>query len=210
MEPNVMSLTFYYSPMSTAVITNLVLEELAAPCERVTVDIKKGDTHTQEFLRVNPNGKIPVLVHDGTAIWESAAITLYLGEIFGVAKGLYPEPGPARGEAMKWVVWSNVTLGDAFGRYVRNTSDWFPAEQHNAKAAAAAEADTRGCLQILDRALTDRQYLLGGYTLADAHVNSLVDWLRLMKLDFSEYQHLNAWSKRCAARPAYARVMGNG
>jgi glutathione S-transferase len=210
MEPDVMSLTFYYSPMSTAVITNLVLEELAVPCERVTVDIKKGDTHTQEFLRVNPNGKIPVLVHDGTAIWESAAITLYLGEIFGVAKGLYPEPGPERGEAMKWVVWSNVTLGDAFGRYVRNTSDWFPAEQHNAKAAAAAEADTHGCLQILDRALTDRQHLLGGYTLPDAHVNSLVDWLRFMKLDFSEYQHLNAWSKRCTARPAYARVMGNG
>jgi glutathione S-transferase len=210
MEPDVMSLTFYYSPMSTAVITNLVLEELAVPCERVTVDIKKGDTHAPEFLRVNPNGKIPVLVHDGTAIWESAAITLYLGEIFGVAKGLYPEPGPERGEAMKWVVWSNVTLGDAFGRYVRNTSDWFPAEQHNAKAAAAAEADTRGCLQILDRALSDRQYLLGGYTLADAHVNSLVDWLRFMKLDFSEYQHLNGWSKRCTARPAYARVMGNG
>jgi glutathione S-transferase len=210
MEPSVMSLTFYYSPMSTAVITNLVLEELAVPCERVTVDLKKGDTHSQEFLRVNPNGKIPVLVHDGTAIWESAAITLYLGEIFGVAKGLYPEPGPQRGEAMKWVVWSNVTLGDAFGRYVRNTSDWFPAEQHNAKAAAAAESDTRGCLQILDRALTGREYLLAGYTLADAHVNSLVDWLRFMKLDFSDCQHLNSWSKRCAARPAYARVMGNG
>src|SRR6185312_8799587 len=81
------------------------------------------------------DGKVLVLVHDGKAIWESAAITLYLGEIFGVAEGLYPEPGPERGEAMKWVVWSNVTLGDAFGRLVRNTSDWVPAEQHNAKAA---------------------------------------------------------------------------
>jgi glutathione S-transferase len=210
MEPSAMSLTFYYSPMSTAVITNLVLEELAVPCERVTVDLKKGETHGQEFLRVNPNGKVPVLVHDGTAIWESAAITLYLGEIFGVAKGLYPGPGPERGEAMKWVIWSNVTLGDAFGRYVRNTSDWFPAEQHNAKAAAAAESDTRGCLQILDRALAGRQYLLADYTVADAHVNSLVDWLRFMKIDFSDYQQLNAWSKRCAARPAYARAMGGG
>ena len=204
-----MSLTFYYSPMSTAVITNLVLEELAVPCERVAIDIKKGNTHTPEFLRINPNGKVPVLVHDGTPIWESAAITLYLGEIFGVAKGLYPEPGPERGEAMKWVIWSNVTLGDAFGRFIRNTTDWFPVEQHNAKAAAAAEADTRGCLQILDRALSGREYLLAGYTLADAHVNSLVDWLRFMKMDFSEYQHLNAWTARCAARPAYARAMGS-
>lgn len=205
-----MSLTFYYSPMSTAVITDLMLEELAVPCERIRVDLKKGETRTPEFLRINPNGKVPVLVHDGAAIWESAAITLYLGEIFGVAKGLYPEPGPERGEAMKWVVWCNVTLGDAFGRYVRNTSDWFPAEQHNAKAGAAAASDTRECLRILDGALAGREYLLAGYTLADTHVNSLVDWLRFMKLDLAEFQHLNAWSKRCAARPAYARVMARG
>lgn len=205
-----MSLTFYWSPMSTAVITDLVLEELAVPCERIRVDIRKGETRAQEFLRVNPNGKVPVLVHDGTAIWESAAITLYLGETFGVARGLYPEPGPQRGEAMKWVVWTNVSLGDAFGRWVRNTSDWFPVEQHNAKAAEAALADTRGCLQILDRALTGREYLLAGYTLADTHVNSLIDWLRLMKVDFSDYPHLNAWSQRCAARPAYGRAMARG
>jgi glutathione S-transferase len=204
-----MSLTFYYSPMSTATITELVLEELAVPCERIGIDLRKGGSRTQEFLQHNPNGKVPVLVHEGTSIWESAAITLYLGEIFGVAKGLYPEPGPARGEAMKWVVWSNVTLGDAFGRLLRNTSDWVPAEQHNAKAAAAAEADTRDCLRILDRALADRQYLLAGYTLADTHVNSLVDWLRYMKMDFTDYAHLNAWSQRCAARPAYGRVMSH-
>lgn len=205
-----MSLTFYYSPMSTATLTDLVLEELSVPCERIRVDLKKGETRAQEFLRVNPNGKVPVLVHDGTAIWESAAITLYLGEIFGVAKGLYPEPGPARGEAMKWVVWANVTLGDAFGRWVRNTSDWFPAEQHNAKAAAAAESDTRDCLRILNQALAGHEYLLAGYTLADTHVNSLIDWLRFMKMDLSDYPNLNAWSQRCTARPAYARVMGRG
>ena len=205
-----MSLTFYYSPMSTATITELVLEELAVPCERVRIDLKKKETHAAEFLRLNPNGKVPVLVHDGTPIWESAAITLYLGEIFGVAKGLYPEPGPDRGEAMKWIVWSNVTLGDAFGRLVRNTSDWFPAEQHNAKAAAAAQSDVRDCLRILDQALAGRQYLLAGYSLADTHVNSLIDWLRYMKVDFSDYERLNAWSQRCAARPAYVRVTGRG
>jgi glutathione S-transferase len=203
-----MSLTFYYSPMSTATISDLVLEELAVPCERVRIDLKKKETQATEFLRLNPNGKVPVLVHDGTAIWESAAITLYLGEIFGVAKGLYPGPGPERGEAMKWVVWANVTLGDAFGRLVRNTSDWVPAEQHNAKAAEAAQSDVRDCLRILDRALTGRQYLLAGYTLADTHVNSYIDWLRHMKVDFGDFAHLNSWSQSCTARPAYGRVMG--
>lgn len=205
-----MSLTFYHSAMSTAVITELVLEELAVPCERIRVDLQKGETRTPHFLRLNPNGKVPVLVHDGTPIWESAAITLYLGEIFGVAKGLYPGPGPERGAAMKWVVWSNVTLGDAFSRWLRNTTEWYPAEQHNAKAAEAARTDARNCLGILNQALAGREYLLAGYTLADTHVNSLVDWLRYMKMDFSDYEHLNAWSRRCAARPAYGRVMAHG
>jgi glutathione S-transferase len=203
-----MSLTFYYSPMSTATITELVLEELAVACERVRIDLRKGEAKSADYLRLNPNGKVPMLVHDGTPIWESAAITLYLGEIFGVAKGLYPEPGPERGEAMKWVVWSNVTLGDAAGRWLRNTSSWVPAEQHNAKAADAAKSDVQSCLRILDRALTGRHYLLAGYTVADTHVNSLVDWLRHEKIDFSDHAHLNAWSRRCAARPAHARVMG--
>ena len=49
-------------------------------------------------------------------IWESAAITMYLGEMFGVDAGLYPPPGPRRGEAMKWIVWANVNVAEAAGR----------------------------------------------------------------------------------------------
>ena len=202
-----MSLTFYYSPMSTAMITDVVLEELGMPCERVMVDLKKGQTHMPEYLRLNPNGKVPLLVHDGTPVWESVAITLYLGEIFGVAKGLYPVPGPQRGEAMKWVAWANVTLGETTSRFMRNTSEYYPAEQHNAKAAEAASANIHGCLRMLDEALSPRRFLLGDYTLADAHVNSVIGWLRFLQVDFSPYGNLNAWSQRCAVRPAYERSM---
>ncbi len=187
-----MSLTFYYSPMSTAVVTNLVLEELGVPCEKVKVDIRNGDTRKPEFLRLNPNGKVPVVVHDGVAIWESAAIAMYLGETFGLEKNLYPAPGPKRGEAMKWIAWANVTLGEAVQRWMRNTSEWFPAEQHNAKAAEVAQADMQTCLGILNDALNGKQFLLGGYTLADTHVNGFIDWLRYMKMDLSAYAHLSA------------------
>ena len=205
-----MSLTFYYSPMSTATITDLVLEELGVPFERVFIDLKKGESHTPEYLRLNPNGKVPVLVHDGTPIWESAAITLHLGETFGVAKGLFPAPGTERAKATKWIVWTNTTLGEAAGRWMRNTSEYYPAEQHNAKAAEAAKADIHDCLRILNEALTGSPFLLAGYTLADAHVNSVIDWLRFMKVDFSPYAILNVWSQCCAARPAYQRAKERG
>lgn len=202
-----MSLVFYRSSMSTATVTEVVLAELDVPHDVVTLDIKKGDTKTPEFLKLNPNGKVPVIVHDGTVIWESSAITMYLGELFGVEKGLYPAPGPARGEAMKWIAWTNVTLGDAIGRWTRNTMDWVPAEQRNAKAGEAAKVDMQNCLRIVDEALDGKEFLCGTYTLADAHLNSFVDWLRYMRVDLSAYTRLEAWGKRCGARPGYAKVM---
>jgi glutathione S-transferase len=205
-----MSLTFYYSPMSTATITHLVLEELGVPYEKVKLDIKAGDTKKPEFTKLNPNAKVPTLVHDGTVLWESAALTMYLGETFGVDKKLYPAAGPKRGEAMKWIVWANVTLGDAFGRFARNTMSWIPAEQHNAKAAEAAMGEVKDCLHILDDALKGKLFLLGDYTVVDTHVSSLVDWLRMSKVDFAAYGNVNGWSKRCSERPVYKKVMSEG
>jgi glutathione S-transferase len=203
-----MSLTFYSAPMSTASITELVLAELAIPFEKVNVDIQKGDTKKPEFLKINPNGKVPVIVHDGTVIFESSAITMYLGEMFGVEKKLYPAQGPKRGEAMKWIAWTNVTLGDAVSRWTRNTTSWYPAEQHNAKAAEAAKADIDTCLRVLDGSLEGKEFLCGSdYTLADTHLNSFIDWLRHMKVDMTALKNLNAWGQRCMSRPAYAKVM---
>jgi glutathione S-transferase len=205
-----MSLTFYFSPRSTASITTLVLEELGVAHEKVKVDLKAGDQKKPDFVKLNPNAKVPVIVHDGTVIWESVAITLYLGETFGVDKGLFPAAGPKRGEAMKWCVWANVTLGDAFGRFARNTMSWIPAEQQNARAAESALGEVNDCLRILDAELSTRFFLIGDFTLVDAHVSSLIDWLRHSKVDFAAYSHLNAWSKRCSERPAYSKVSAAG
>lgn len=202
-----MSLVFYYAPMSTASITELILEELGVPCEKVKLDIQKGDTKKPEFVALNPNAKVPCVVHDGTPIWESAALTMYLGETFGVERKLYPAPGPKRGEAMKWIVWTNVTLGDAVSRYTRNTTSWYPDDQKNPKAGEAALADIASCLGILDKALEGKQFLVGDYTLADAHLNSFSGWLRMMKVDFTPYPNINAWNDRCQARPAMKKLM---
>jgi glutathione S-transferase len=202
-----MSLTFYFAPQSTATITELVIEELGVAAERVQLSIQNKDTHKPDYLLLNPNGKVPCLVHDGTPIWESAAITIYLGEMFGTDKKLWPAAGPKRGEAMKWVVWTNVTLGDAVYRVGRNTGNWVPADQQNAKAAEVAGKEIQELLGHLDHALDGKQFLLGhDYSLADAHVNSFLDWLRYQKMDMSKHKHLTAWGERCAARPAYKKV----
>lgn len=213
-----MSLTFYGAPQSTASLTEAVLAELALDCTRVVLDISAGDTRTPEFLQINPNGRVPVLVHDGVPIWESAAITIYLGELHGVAAGLYPAAGPARGEAMKWIVWSNVNLAEAAGRLSAllpsdadgavqaNSQDWVAPEARSDAALAKAQADLAACFRILERGLQDRDFLLGRYSLADTHVQGFVGWIAAMGINLEEYPNVLRWLARCAARPALARL----
>lgn len=202
-----MSLVYHRAPASTAGLTDHVIAELDVPHEIVTHDLRARSTRTPEFLRVNPNGKVPAVVHDGTAVWESAAVTLYLGETFGVERGLWPDAGPKRGEAMRWVVWANVTLGDAIARWARGAKGWVPADEQTAKATEVGLADLHDRLAILDGALADRAFLCGAYTLADTHVNALVDWLGRLDVDVARHARVDAWNRRCAERPAHRRVI---
>lgn len=207
-----MSLVFYFVPQSTASITEGVLDVLGIPCDRVQLDISNGDTRTPEFLALNPNGRVPVIVHDDTPIWESAAITMYLGEVFGVDAGLYPALGPKRGEAMKWITWSNVTLAEAAGRLaatlpqgsdggvVEGSRDWVPVEQRSAAAREKAEADLVACLGILDRALAGKAFLLGNYCLADTHVQGFVGWIEGMGVDLAPFVNVRQWAARTPER----------
>jgi glutathione S-transferase len=85
-----MTLTFYNASNSTSDVTSAVLAELeynleAPLCTRVQLSIQAGDTKSPSFLSsVNPNGRVPAIVHDGVPIWESAAITMHLGEMLCV------------------------------------------------------------------------------------------------------------------------------
>lgn len=200
-----MSLTFYYSPQSSATPIHWTLQELGIPYEKVLVDLKKNEQKKPEFLKLNPNGRVPLLVHDGVPIFESVAIQLYLGELFGVAKGLYPPPGPQRGEVMKWIAWTNVTIGDALSRFGRNVGSWAPEDERNAKAGARARDEVEALLRILEEALGDKEYLVGNkFTLADLHLSSWMEYVRMMGFDLSGYPKIGAWIARCTARPACA------
>lgn len=203
-----MSLVFYYAPLSTSVTAHWALEELGVPYEKVKLDLQKGDTRKPEFLALNPNGQVPTLVHEGTVIFESAAIIAHLGETFGVEKGLFPAPGPRRGEAFKWLVWTNVSLGSALLRFQHNTSERIPKEQHNAKAAEVARADIEKLLGILDGALQGKTFLVGdSFSLVDVHASAFVGYLGTCGFDLTKWSALGAWFGTCTSRPAHGRIM---
>jgi glutathione S-transferase len=212
-----MSLTFYFAPYSTASVTEAVLAELDIECDPIELAIGAGGTRKPEFLAINPNGRVPTIVHDGVAIWESSAITMYLGEVFGVEKNLYPAPGPKRGEAMKWIVWANMVLADAGSRLSaqmdgdgatqEESPDYLSPELRSEAAAKRAQDDTMAALKILDAALAGKQFLLSDYTLVDTHMQGFVGWLGMLGTDFGEVPNVTAWLGRCAARPALTALM---
>lgn len=222
-----MTLTFYFAPYSTAMVTIAVLAELeygrSEPlAKRVQLSIQAGDTRAPEYVsKVNPNGRVPAIVHDGVSIWESAAITMYLGETFGVAKdgddkpSLYPALGPQRGEAMKWIVWTNMTLTEAgsrlssamppgsYGGVESGSQDEVPQSEQSKAEVEKAKKDLAKGLGILDQGLEGRDYLLGqNYCLADTHAHSFVEWLGMMRVDLNPYANVKAWLAKVGARPA--------
>jgi glutathione S-transferase len=139
--------------------------------------------------------QIPVIVHDGEIIWESAAITIYLGETFGVDAGLWPQAGKLRGRAMKWVVWGNVTLAEAASRCMMAGDDTV--------AAGKAKEDLLKRLAVLEGGLQDSDFLLGDkFSLADAHLNSIVAWVTMLNVPLNSVHKVDAWVQRVTALSA--------
>ena len=218
------SLIFHFAPYSTANCTSYVLDELehglSAPlAARVEHSLHTGELHEPAYLAINPVGRVPAIEHDGTPIFESSAITMYLGETFGVERkdangkeleSLYPALGTQRGEAMKWIVWSNIYLGDAGSRLFqsmgqrRNKEEIAKlSEEVRADRIENARKDLAKWLGILDGALEGKEFLVGGkYSLVDTHVQSFTRYLGFLDVDVDGYKNIKAWSDRVASRPA--------
>ena len=204
-----MTMRFYYAPMSSATRVHWALEELGIPYEKVKIDLSAGEQKKPEYLALNPNGKVPMLVVDGTPVFESLAILLWLGETHGVDKGLFPKAGTAeRAEALKWMCWTSVSVHDALSRFLRNQSERFPAEERNPKAAESARKELEGQLAILDQHLAGKEYVVGSrFSLVDGSMAAFMPFLARLGIDLGPFPRIQAWVARCTARPALARAM---
>jgi glutathione S-transferase len=201
-----MSITYYYAPMSTAVRATWAVEEVGLACERVKLDVKTG-TKTPEFLKLNPNGTVPLLVVDGVPIFESTAILIYLAETYGVEKGLYAPPGLKRAEMLKWIVWANVGFFAPLSRFMHNVAPYIPDDQKNAKAAEAAKTELHAMFAILDKQLEGKSYLVDDkFSFADLAISSYLGWLKFMGFDYSSHKNVAVWGDKCLGRPAVAKT----
>lgn len=195
-----MSLTFYHSPYSTSSATKAVLLVLGVEHTTVNVDLSKGETRTLEFLRINPNGRIPVLVVGDEVLFESAAIAVYLGEEFGVKAGLFPPAGIKRAHAIKWLIWSCTTLAAAASAHTAQ----LPSKE--GPAFEKSRKDLEGALIILDAQLASTEYVNGSFSIVDAHIRVLIGWIQAIGVSLAEFRNLSKWLELCVERPQLVNI----
>ena len=193
----------YGVPRSRTMRPLWMLEELGVPYENVKVsfieEVKKPD-----FLRLNPNGHIPVLQDGELVLWESMAINLYLARKYD--KGLWPKTVEGEGRAYQWSLWAMTELEDPVLTALLHRM-FLPADQRDPKKADDAAERFKKPLGVLDGALAGRPYLLGeGFSVADLNVASVMAWAPLGGLDLGSGSNAQAWMGRCTGRPALARV----
>jgi glutathione S-transferase len=192
----------YYYPGNASLLPHMVLREIGAPVELRLVDRAANAQRSPDYLKLNPNGHIPVLLDGESVLYETAAIALYLSERHPKT-GLAPPPGSAdRGQFLKWMVHLTNMPQPAY-------RSWFypheyatgPASIESVKQMAQARLEA-----MFDRIAThldERDWLLdSGFSAADLFLLMLTRWGRAMPRPPRDLPPIAAHAARVLARPA--------
>lgn len=205
----------HFYPSTAAMIPHILLEEIGVAYERVLVD-RMADAHKRpEYLRLNPNGLLPVLSDGDLVLYETAAIVLYLCDVHPEALLAPPLRTPGRAHFYKWLMWMTNTLQAALIVYFY-PERW--VNDGNAGGAAEVKAHAQARVAVLLEQLDGELARNGGpwfmgatYTALDAYAFTLCRWTRNFKDETParSYLHLGPFLQRMLERPALQRVIAN-
>lgn len=205
-------LELHYFPGNASLIPHIVLEELGVPYQRVLVDRTVGAHKAPDYLRLNPNGLIPVLCDGDLVVYETAAICLHLADRHPQAALLPPLASDERARAYKWLMWLTNTLQAMLIHY------FYPERMVDAgntagaaQVKAHAEARIGGLLAQLDAHLASHggSWFAGAaYSVLDPYVFTLCRWTRgFASQPARQYPHIGPYLLRVLERPAVQRAL---
>ena len=211
-------LQLYSLPTPNGVKVSILLEELGADYEPHFVDITKNETWTEDYLSLNPNGKIPAIIDpDGPngeplALFESGAILVYLAEKYG---RFLPTDPALKYETLQWVFFQMGAIGPIFGQlgYFHRFAG---KEIEDKRPRDRFVGEVKRLLGVLETRMsnkggTPRQWIMGDeYTIADI---ALIGWVGILDgfyqatdlVGTADYPAVQDWLKRAKARPAVQR-----
>ncbi len=190
-------ITFYTNPMSRGQIARWALEEAGADYEQVLLDYDRS-MKADEYLAINPMGKVPAIVHGDKVVTECAAICAYLADAFPEA-GLAPNDDE-RADYYRWMFFTSGPVEQAItDKHLGIT----PTEDQE-RMAGYGTYDR--AVAVLEGAITGRDYVCGSrFTMADVYVGSQVDW----GLNFGtlpKHDAFETYAARFREREAYQRA----
>ena len=186
---------------------SIMLEEVALPYRVYPVNIGKGEQFAHEYVKINPNGKIPSIVDpEGPdskpiAMMESGAILIYLARKTGK---LFPQADRAKYEVLQWLMFQMGGVGPIFGQvhhFLRAAKEQVPY------AIERYTRETRRLYGVLNDRLKDREFLADGYSVADIATYPWVARYEWHKTDLNDFPHVKRWFDAISARPAVQRGM---
>jgi glutathione S-transferase len=181
-----------------------MLEEVGEPYQLIEKSTRADDLQNAEYLRLNPNARIPALVDGEVVLWESMAINLYLAQKY---EGPMHCAGPeVSGLSAQWSFWAVLEIEALLLDLLQHRAV-LPEFARDASYAERDELLLRKPLGILNDALAGREYLVGNsFTVADLNVASILAWGKIARLDMSTLPEATRWLDGCLARAAYGRV----
>lgn len=203
-------ITLYGMGSPNVVKVYIALEELGLPYEVKPVDVFSGRQFDAEFLKLNPNAKVPVIVDsEGPGggpytCFESGAILLYLAEKTG---RLLPADAAARYDCYQWLMTQMSTVGPMFGQFVHFLRF---APSGNDYARSRYQTQATRVTEVIDQRLAAEQYLAGGeYTIADI---ATYPWMRALPMFLGEaassrFPNVTRWVKLIDERPAVKKAL---
>ncbi len=181
---------------------SIALEELGLPYDLHVLSFDRKEQKAPEFLRINPNGRIPAIVdrdNDDFAVFESGAILVYLAEKTGQ---LMPTDVKGRSQVMQWLMFQMGGVGPMQGQ-AHVFYRYFPEKLPG--AISRYQNETRRLYEVLDSRLGEAEYLAGDYSIADI---ATFPWVKIHDwagVSLDGLGHLQRWLDAIDARPAVQR-----
>ena len=185
----------------------IFLEEAGVAYDLTHVDFAKKAQKAPDYVKLNPNGRIPTVVDRSNgdfAVFESGAILWYLAEKYG---RFLPTDANARSEVLQWLMFQMAGIGPMMGQAMYFQRIAAPNGQEEPFSIKRYVDESRRLLEVLNARLDGREYLVGDYSIADMATYPWARAFHWAKVEVSDLSHLKAWFDRLDARPAIQKAL---
>ena len=192
----------YTAPTPNGWKISIMLEELGIDYNVKSLKIMEGEQKTPEFLKINPNGRIPAIVDNeanGLTIFESGAILIYLAEKYN---RFLPKEGAKRYEVLQWLMFQMSGVGPMQGQanvFTRYAPEKIPY------AIERYQKETRRLYEVLNKQLSENEFIAGEYSIADIATWPWVHGYEWSGVNLEGLDHLSRWLKQLGQKETYQK-----